>query len=204
MNSWASRTDLLAACDIDSLGAQQIFWHHAGPSAGQIRRSQDFMKLFRVVAITTIGLLLSLASMADEKLQAAYSDEELVEILKDDGFRAVEIREDRVIDIKVDGQTHVLLIYEDNDLQLYYGLTGYVIPDSAINEWNKTRRLSRAYLDDDNDPILEADLLANAGMTPKQITEWLSVFVGSAQAFRQHLNENDQADEMAEEDESAE
>jgi hypothetical protein len=142
--------------------------------------------------------------MADDKLRAAYSDEELVEILKDDGYRAVEIREDRVIDIKVDGQTHVLLIYEDNDLQLYYGLTGYIMSDRAINEWNKTRRLSRAYLDDDNDPILEADLLANAGMTPKQITEWLSVFVGSAQAFRQHLNENDQAGEVAEEDEAAE
>lgn len=155
------------------------------------------MKLIRVVAVTTCGLLLSFACLAEDNLRAAYSDEELVEILKDDGFRAVEIREDRVIDVKVDGQTHVLLIYEDNDLQLYYGLTGYVISDRAINEWNKTRRLSRAYLDDDNDPILEADLLANAGMTPKQITEWMSVFVGSAQAFRQHLNENDQAGDAA-------
>jgi hypothetical protein len=159
------------------------------------------MKFIRVVAVTSFGLLLSLASLAADELQAAYSDEELVEILKDDGYRAVEITEERVLNIKVDGQAHVLLIYEDNDLQLYYGLTGYVISDQAINEWNKTRRLSRAYLDDDNDPILESDLLANAGMTPKQITEWFSVFVGSAQAFRQHLNENDQAEDAAESNE---
>jgi hypothetical protein len=156
------------------------------------------MNLLRVVAVSILGLLLSIASLAAEELQAAYSDEELVEILKDDGYRAVEITEERVLNIKVDGQTHVLLVYEDNDLQLYYGLTGYVISDRAINEWNKTRRLSRAYLDDDNDPILESDLLANAGITPKQITEWVSVFVSSAQAFRQHLNENDEADDVVE------
>lgn len=58
-----------------------------------------------------------------------------------------------------------------------------------MNQWNKTRRLSRAYLDDENDPILEMDLLANTGMTPKQITEWVSVFISPAVEFRQHTGQ---------------
>jgi hypothetical protein len=150
------------------------------------------MGLVRVVCITTIGLLLSGISTADDKLKTEYSDANLVEILKDDGYRGVETREEKVINIKVDGQMHVLYVYDDNDLQMYYALTGYSISNEAINDWNKNQRLSRAYLDDDNDPVLEADLLANAGMTPRQITEWVTVFIGSAKAYREHLNENDE------------
>jgi hypothetical protein len=149
------------------------------------------MSLVRAVCVATIGLLLSGASMADDKLKKEYSDAGLVEILKDDGYRGVEIREEKVINIKVDGQMHVLYVYDDNDLQMYYALTGYSIGNDAINDWNKTRRLSRAYLDDENDPVLEADLLANAGMTPKQITEWVTVFIDSAKAYREHLDEHD-------------
>jgi hypothetical protein len=150
------------------------------------------MSLVRVVCITTIGLLLSGVSTADDELKTEYSDANLVEILKDDGYRGVETREEKVINIKVDGQMHVLYVYDDNDLQMYYALTGYSISNEAINDWNKNQRLSRAYLDDDNDPVLEADLLANAGMTPRQITEWVTVFIGSAKAYREHLNENDE------------
>ena len=151
------------------------------------------MSFNRILSIAAIGLLMSGVSTADDKLRKEYSDADLVEILKDDGYRAVEIREERVINIKVDGQMHVLYAYDDSDLQMYYALTGYDISNDSINDWNKTRRLSRAYLDDDNDPVLEADLLANAGMTPKQITEWVTVFIGSAKAYREHLDENDRS-----------
>lgn len=152
------------------------------------------MNVFRIVVFAGIGLMLSNVSLAAKTLPAEYSDKELVKVLEDDGYRNVEITSERVLKIKVDGQEYALLVYEDNDLQLYYGLTGYTISFEAMNEWNKTRRLSRAYLDDDNDPILETDLLANAGMTPKQITEWVSVFISSAIEFRQHLSEYDQSE----------
>ena len=153
-----------------------------------------YMKAIRITVITAIGLVLSSVALAAKTLPAEYSDKELAKILKDDGYRNVEITSERVLKIKVDGQEYALLVYDDNDLQLYYGLTGYAISFEAMNEWNKTRRLSRAYLDDENDPILEADLLANAGMTPRQITEWVSVFISSAAEFRQHLGENDQSE----------
>lgn len=152
------------------------------------------MNAIRIIVIAAVGLILSDVSLAAKKLPAEYSDKALVKVLRDDGYRNVEITDDRVIKIKVDGQEYALLVYEDNDLQLYYGLTGYILSFEAMNAWNKTRRLSRAYLDDDNDPILEADLLANAGMTPKQITEWVSVFISSAIEFRQHLSEHDQSE----------
>jgi hypothetical protein len=121
-----------------------------------------FVLLVLAVAIPAIGL-------AQEQPQKSYTDEELIEILRNDGYRAVELTEDRVISIKVDGLTYVLYVYEDDDLQMYFGVTGYVLTPGHMNEWNRTKRLSRAYLDHENDPF-------------------------SAVEFRQFLIENDQSE----------
>ena len=134
------------------------------------------------------------AQAAEPPLKKAYTDEELIAILEDGGYRSVELAEDRVISIKLDGMTYMLYVYDDDDLQLYFGVTGYDIDAETINEWNRTRRLSRAYLDDENDPILEADLLANAGYTEEQFLEWLEVFVWVTSEFRQFLVENDKSE----------
>jgi hypothetical protein len=141
--------------------------------------------------VLVLVLAMPLAGVAQEQLQKRYTDDELVDILKNDGYRAVEISEDRVITIKVDGLTYALYVYDDDDLQMYFGVTGYVLTPEHMNEWNRTKRLSRAYLDDENDPILEADLLANAGFTEEQFLEWFKVFNYSALEFRQFLIEND-------------
>ena len=139
-------------------------------------------------------LFLPLAAASQDQLQKSYTDQELVDILRNDGYRAVEISDERVITIKVDGLTYVLFVYDDDDLQLYFGVTGYVVDADDMNTWNRTKRLSRAYIDDDNDAILEADLLANAGYTEEQFLEWLEVFNFSAREFQQFLIENDQVE----------
>ena len=148
-------------------------------------------KTARRFVLMVLVLAMPLAAVAQEQLQKRYTDNELVDILRNDGYRAVEISEERVITIKVDGLTYALYVYDDDDLQMYFGVTGYVLTPEHMNEWNRAKRLSRAYLDDDNDPILEADLLANAGYTEEQFLEWFKVFNYSAMEFRQFLIEND-------------
>ncbi len=137
-------------------------------------------------------LVLPVAVSADEHLKKHYTDQELIDILKNDGYRAVEPSEDRVIRVKVDGLTYYIYVYDDDDLQLYFGVTGYSLDAEDMNTWNRTKRLSRAYLDEEGDPILEADLLANAGYTEEQFLEWFEVFNYSAREFRSFLIENDQ------------
>ena len=146
----------------------------------------------------TLLILLCFASAvalaAEPTLKKAYTDEELIAILESDGYRSVELTDERVISVKLDGMTFALYVYGDDDLQLYFGVTGYDIDAETINRWNRTRRLSRAYLDDENDPILETDLLANAGYTADQFLEWFKVSTWSAVEFRQFLVENDKSD----------
>ena len=147
---------------------------------------------FRRSCSLAVLLFLPLVAAGQDQLQKSYTDQELVDILRNDGYRAVEISDDRVITIKVDGLAYVLFVYDDDDLQLYFGVTGYVVDADDMNSWNRTKRLSRAYIDDDNDSVLEADLLANAGYTEEQLLEWLAVFNFSAREFQQFLIENDQ------------
>jgi hypothetical protein len=128
-------------------------------------------------------------AIADPELPKHFTDEQLIEVLQSEGYRAVEKSDDRVLSIKIDGYTFYLYVYDDDDLQLYFGLTGYEVTAADMNEWNRTNRLSRAYLDDVDDPVLEADLLANAGYSAAQLREWLSVFNSSAREFHQFVTE---------------
>lgn len=146
----------------------------------------------RIIAVLmTFSLLLPLHAIAEQALTGEYSDAEIIQIIKDDGYSAVTKIKDGVIKIKIEGSTYLIYNKNDGDLQAYYGVGDAKISYEDINEWNRTKRLSRAYLDSDKDPVLESDLLANGGLTRKHVTEFFRVFVGSVKAFREFLTEHD-------------
>lgn len=147
--------------------------------------------------IAFLLLLIGGSAWAEERLGKDYTDEQLVKMLEDEGFRSVQVVEPTVIEITIDGLDYYMFVYEDGDLQLWFGLTDYDVNIQDMNEWNRTRRLTRAYIDDENDPILEADLLANAGYTTRQLAEWVSVFDGISRAFRDYVAERDRVNSDA-------
>ena len=149
------------------------------------------------IAFPLLLMMIGGGTWAEERLGKDYSDEQLVTMLKAEGFRRVEVVEPTVIEITIDGLDYYLFVYDDGDLQLWFGLTDYDVGIDDMNEWNRTRRLTRAYIDDENDPILEADLLANAGYTAKQLSEWVSVFDGISRAFRDYVAERDRINSEA-------
>ncbi|MFK8052524.1 MAG: YbjN domain-containing protein [Woeseiaceae bacterium] len=149
-------------------------------------------------AITLVLSFVLCGSATAETLRKDYDNDEIIEILRADGYSAVkEVNGDegqRTIEIKVNGSTYALRIFDDGDLLLYFGMTGFSLTADDINRWNQVHRLTRAYLDSDNDPILEADLLANAGYSPAQMTEFLKVFVQQTVDYMQYLRDVDQSE----------
>jgi hypothetical protein len=155
------------------------------------------MKNFTWVFSALIALLLaSSPSLAEIKLEKKFSDVELLQILQDEGYRSVQLKDDGIILIKIDGAPYVLYNYDDGDLQLYYGIGGARVSVEAINNWNMTRRLTRAYIDTENDPVLESDLLASGGLSSAHVTEFMDVFLGAASTFRSYVQENNQVEVM--------
>jgi len=151
------------------------------------------MKIGITTLMSFMMLLASSYVLADSQMTYKYSDSELVQIMKDDGYNSVAKIKDGVIRIKINGRSYILFNKNDGDLQCYYAIAGVKISYEDINEWNLRKRLSRAYLDSDKDPTLESDLLANAGLTTRHVTEFFRIFKDSVTIFRKFIIEHDKS-----------
>ncbi|MEE9347296.1 MAG: YbjN domain-containing protein [Robiginitomaculum sp.] len=148
--------------------------------------------LMTLGATLLMGASFAFAPVAAAKdIHTRFTADELMEILKAEGYSAVEDYGDGDVKIKINGKNYVLFNQPDGDLQGYYAMTGYDLSTDDMNEWNRTKRLSRAYLDNDDDPVIEADLLANGGLSHENVSEFFEVFTGSVSQFRKFVAEHD-------------
>lgn len=118
---------------------------------------------------------------------ALTTDEALVALLGELGITEVTVMEAGKIRFSVNESSMALFRFPDGDLQLFYGVGGVRCPLEPINEWNKLHRHSRAYLDDENDPVLESDLLSDGGMSQEKLTVFVRAFQMSAGEFQKLL-----------------
>ncbi|NTV10739.1 MAG: YbjN domain-containing protein [Zoogloea sp.] len=143
----------------------------------------------KIAALFLCTALISPSLYAAPASTTKFSDSELVQMLKDEGYGSVKTSDGKII-VKIDGRSYFLFNNMGGDLQAYYGTSGVNISTKDINDWNRTKRLSRAYLDSDNDPVLEADLLSDGGLTKANVTEFFRIFYSvSAKAFREFVLE---------------
>ena len=69
-------------------------------------------------------------------------------------------------------------------LLLYAGFSTDNPPSlELVNEWNREKRFSRAYLDEEGDPVLEADLDLAGGVADGAIRAFLDLFEENLRAF---------------------
>jgi Putative bacterial sensory transduction regulator len=144
-----------------------------------------------VAALSVVAVSWMLPASGQDALKTKFTDAELLGIVQGEGY-TVEISKEGLLIIKIDGSKYLLYNLEDGDLQLFYGISDVEVTFEDINEWNRTKRLSRAYLDTENDPCIECDLLANAGLSPDHVIQAIAVFKISVSGFLDFLNERTQ------------
>lgn len=88
---------------------------------------------------------------------------------------------------RVKGKYNVILFNREKDIQLYAGFEAGRVTLTRINEWNKTKRFSRAYLDKNNNPVIEADLDFEGGATGESILRFIAIFAQSVEIFAQEI-----------------
>lgn len=115
------------------------------------------------------------------------SDEALIALLGELGITEVTVMETGKILFTVNESSMALFRFPDGDLQLFYGVGGVRCRLEPINEWNKLHRHSRAYIDDEEDPVLESDLLSDGGMSQEKLTMFVRAFQMSAREFQELL-----------------
>lgn len=85
--------------------------------------------------------------------------------------------------------TRVLIINKGDTLQLVSMHSKKKVTLSRLNEWNRTRRFTRAFVDKDGDVFLAADLELTGGVTEKNVKEWFLTYRVSLKGFIKHLEE---------------
>jgi hypothetical protein len=146
--------------------------------------------LSSVVAAVVMSLVLSSPSLVradDSDVIKDMPAGQIERIVK--SFREVEdFREiaDGVYGFSVEG-TKMQIFNKGNTLQLHAGFSTKITL-TRINEWNRTKRLSRAYNDQDGDAHIEADLELTGGVTQQNVKEWMKTYVISLKAFKKHLD----------------
>lgn len=58
---------------------------------------------------------------------------------------------------------------------------------SRVNEWNRTRKFTTAYLDEDDDLILYAALKIDGGITARTLVEFIELYLTSLDLFYQEM-----------------
>lgn len=110
------------------------------------------------------------------------------EAINDAGFKILG-RSDRFIQFDMSG-FRVQLFPRESSAWLLAGFSadGRALPEQ-INEWNRTKRFSRAYLDREGDPIIESDIDLEGGVTRDAMVAWIRTFNISLSAFNRMLVE---------------
>ena len=97
----------------------------------------------------------------------------LQKIFKDEGY-SFELDGDGDIIWKIEG-VRALVIRSENGNQIAFRMSfkNENTTLAKINAWNKSKRFSRTYLDDDGDPVLQLDLELDGGITKERIVDYL-------------------------------
>lgn len=106
------------------------------------------------------------------------------------GIQAERLEEDLFSITYSSGLKARLITYGDEplrSLQLRAGFSGFSkVELRHMNQWNKRYRFSKAYLDDDGDPLLEADLELT-GVTRETVVKFVQNFDDQSNLFFSYL-----------------
>ncbi len=147
------------------------------------------------LALATIGL--ATATVAPAQMVTAANPQSVVAALQAGGYKA-QLDKDSTGDPRITsaatGSRFVINFYgctnnvQCKTLTFYAGWTGTKATVGDMNEWNKTKRFSRGYIDKDGDPVMEFDLdLDDGGMSTALFQDNVEFWEASMGAFKKHI-----------------
>ena len=89
-------------------------------------------------------------------------------------------------------KTHVVFSQKNKVLMTQSRFKGFTPDLLFLNEWNRTRRFSRAYLETGGVVILESEVDLEQGMTQKALKSWLKSYGLLVNFFQLSMHKNEQ------------
>ncbi len=149
---------------------------NGNPSMVWLDDEDSMMKAmkFLIVFVYLLVVVPSSQVMAQDALFINRISSDMVgKFLQEQGY-SYTLSSESVVIWKIDGMSAVLVIPENGEsVQFYASVSGSNSTLEKVNDWNKTKRFSRSYLDKDGDPVLELDLDLAGGITKSRFIDFL-------------------------------
>lgn len=141
---------------------------------------------FASLAACLIMLLSASIVNADENTVIhTLTSAQMKSFLQDEGFPNIEIDSDDDLLVRMQGYRIIIFVRENNYRNIKYrfalGNTSATLRD--VNEWNLNKSYTKAYLDNDGDPVLEMDVDLEGGITITRAKDSIRTFNESMTLF---------------------
>lgn len=157
------------------------------------------MKLGSLVAGATMAMMLSATAYAQTPALITGADtSEILNAARGYGSATLVTQSngDPQINGKINGISYQIYFQNctDNkdceDINFYVGFLDLKPGLESINEWNISKRFSRAYLDEDQDACVEMDVDLVKGVTPDYLDSQVELWTMIVEQFADHIGYN--------------
>jgi hypothetical protein len=114
----------------------------------------------------------------DREVLERITVERMQAMIQHEGFPDVSVDPDGDLIVRMNGY-RVLVSVSQNDFSvvlLRFALSGTRATLRDVNEWNSSKLFSRAYIDEDGDPVLEMDVDLAGGVTVARLRDLVRTF----------------------------
>lgn len=111
--------------------------------------------------------------------------EEMKRYFTDEGFTDVRIDGDGDVIVRMSGY-QVIVFMRENDhpvLRYYFSISGTDATLVDLDEWNRKRYFTKAYMDDEGDPALEMVITLEGGVTVSNLRQSIRTYSQALAAF---------------------
>ena len=143
------------------------------------------MRSLRWFAVAAVAFVLA-GPVSAKQMRERITAEQLTGLLKDKGMDGTVNERGNVV-VQANGSKIVFFI-SNQTLQAYFGLRGTSANVQTINEWNKTKRFGRAYIDAEGDPCVELDYDLEGGVSDDSLKVWFDTVTAIVRSFRTHVS----------------
>ncbi len=147
-----------------------------------------FKRSTYLVALTVCLLMLASASIVnaqDTRVVQTLTSAQMKSLLQDQGFPNVEVDSDDDLIVRMQGYRVIVFVRGGNysRIQFFFALGGTSATMRDVNDWNRTKLFTRAYLDNNGNPVLEMDVDLDGGVTIARIKDSIRTYNQSLAAF---------------------
>ena len=139
----------------------------------------------RWCAVAAAAVMLA-GPVSAQQMRERITAEQLTGLLRDKGMEG-QVNESGNVVVNANNSKIVFFI-SGQTMQAYFGLRGTTANVTSVNEWNKTKRFGRAYIDAEGDPCVELDYDLEGGVSDDSIKVWFDTVTAIVRSFKTHVS----------------